>query len=65
MLIPDVSFLYRVIHNFTMCILKSLTKETGAKCSSDQIERAMKAFGPNLKAELNVPYDPVACEYIY
>ncbi|XP_052706562.1 uncharacterized protein LOC128182012 isoform X2 [Crassostrea angulata] len=58
---PDSRSFCRVIHNFTMCILKSLTKETGAKCSSDQIERAMKAFGPNLKAELNVPYDPVAC----
>lgn len=63
MLIPDVSFLYRVIHNFTMCILKSLTEETGAKCSSDQIERAMKALGPHLKEELNVPYHPEACEY--
>ncbi|XP_065925758.1 uncharacterized protein [Magallana gigas] len=58
---PDSRSFCRVIHNFTMCILKSLTKETGAKCSSDQIERAMKALGPNLKAELNVPYDPVAC----
>lgn len=48
-----------------MCILKSLTKETGAQCSSDQIERAMKTLGPHLKMELNVPYDPVACEYIY
>uniref|UniRef100_K1Q7S9 Anosmin-1 n=1 Tax=Magallana gigas TaxID=29159 RepID=K1Q7S9_MAGGI len=58
---PDSRSFCRVIHNFTMCILKSLTEETGAKCSSDQIERAMKALGPNLKAELNVPYHPVSC----
>nr|XP_034328855.1 uncharacterized protein LOC105346629 isoform X2 [Crassostrea gigas] len=58
---PDSRSFCRVIHNFTMCILKSLTEETGAKCSSDQIERAMKALGPHLKEELNVPYHPEAC----
>lgn len=54
--------LFRTIHNFTMCTLNTLKNEAGAQCSSDQIERAMKALGPHLKEELNVPYHPEACE---
>lgn len=46
-----------------MCTLNTLKNETGAQCSSDQTERAMKALGSHLKEELNVPYHPEACEY--
>ncbi|XP_078312417.1 uncharacterized protein LOC111099477 isoform X4 [Crassostrea virginica] len=51
----------RAMHNFTKCVMDTLTRKTGVRCSSEQVMGVVKLLGPRLKAELGLRFDPEEC----
>lgn len=52
------------MHNFTKCVMDTLTRKTGVRCSSEQVMGVVKLLGPRLKAELGLRFNPEECEYL-
>lgn len=55
---------FRAMHNFTKCVMDTLTRKTGVRCSSEQVMGVVKLLGPRLKAELGLRFNPEECEYL-
>nr|XP_022286474.1 uncharacterized protein LOC111099477 [Crassostrea virginica] len=53
----------RAMHNFTKCVMDTLTRKTGVRCSSEQVMRVVKLLGPRLKAELGLRFNPEECSF--
>ena len=52
------------MHSFTKCVMDTLTRKTGVRCSSEQVMGVVKLLGPRLKAELGLRFNPEECEYL-